>query len=125
MATAIMDSEAFRHFVQKEGKNSIILEMAYYVATKGISNKVYALRAKMLRSIIEPEKLPGRTLHLNCYSNIGNLATKLMKAFPCAIESSICSSQHCPKKEMTMAIPVPIIQVKTSREKGVQCMEQL
>lgn len=125
LATTIVDSESFRYFVEKERKDIVLLELAHYIATKGIGNKVYTLRAKILRDIIEPIKLPQGIFHLNCHSNIGDLATKLMKAFPCATENSVCSSQYCPKKEMTTTIPVPIIQVKTSRESGVQCVEQL
>lgn len=98
--------------------------MAYYIATKGVSYKVYTLRAKILRDIFKPEKLPERILRINCYINIGSLAPKLMKAFPSTIETTVCSSKYCPKKEMTMVIHVLIIQVKT-QENGVECMEQL
>ena len=69
------------------------------VAIKGVSNKAYVLHAKMLRTILEPIKLPEGIFRLNCQTNIGSLASKLLEAVPCVIDTSICNTQDCPNKK--------------------------
>lgn len=125
MATAAVDSESFNNFIKLEQKKSFLLELVHYVSTKGISNKAYILRAKMLREIVEPQKLPVGILRLNCKGNAGSLATKLMRNIPSLKEVSRCSSPNCPNRESSTEIPVPTIVISKDKSNNVQSIEQI
>ena len=121
-AAAYCDSERIRNDVDSSS-NIPILNLAKYLATKGVNKKAYEMRAAILSSIFTPTEIKTGLLNVDCVCNVFFVIQKTLVNFPSVVEKRQCSSTYCSLRSDLRRLPVLAPDLNRIKQLGISALQ--